>query len=110
MTYSVRTYVGIVVTAFALSLLWTFVVFKNPNVTARLAQLKKDAKTPLVWAHAASIALLYTTIRTTNAPPRIRHATDTALIALLVAFLGHLDAWYSTFFVVWAAVMLGVDA
>ena len=105
----VQVYIGMIVAAFALSLVWTFVVFPNKNVKARLAQLKEDAKTPLVWAHVASVAVLYGTIRASNAPPRVRHATDTALLALLIAFLGHLDAWYSTFFVVWAAVMIGVD-
>ena len=105
----VSRYVGMIVVAFALSLVWTFVVFPNPNVTARLKQLKKDAQTPLVWMHVASVAGLYATVRLTNAPPRVRHATDTALLALLIAFLGHLDAWYSSFFVVWVAVMAGVD-
>ncbi len=105
----VRAYVAIMAGAAVLSMLLSFVLLRDAEVDGVLAQLRADAVSPLVWAHAATIAVLYAAVRSSGAPVSVLHATDTALLGLLISWMGHLDAWFGAYFVIWFAVMAGVN-
>ena len=85
-----------------------FGVLRNKHVDAVMRRLKEDLHSPLFWSHVATVAALYGIVKATGAPKDVLHATDTAMIALLTAWLGHLDGWFACWFVVYFAVWFGV--
>ena len=102
-------YVALMGGAVVVSGVTTNLLMRDDRVDAKYAQLRRDMRTPRVWVHIGLVVLLVLVVRLTHAPPRVLAATNTAVFALVVAYLGHIDAWFSAFFLAFFGVLWGLD-